>query len=371
MSPVRLFLLALALVPLGCIYTDGINRPPALEVKVETPTVYVGDEVVISAQNSTDPDGDSLTFEWSLEWRPLPGRGGGDIPSPQPCPRSVPENKYCFVPQAKAIYDVRLTVTDRWGASRSTPEDEPIEISVNNRAPVAVLDVVTVGNEFGQFTAGREILLYAGNSSDEDAGDVLSFTWTVDVPQASLDAFWQTLDSDGASTEDASEAVFLRLVPDVQGSYRVTVRVDDGSGGIEAACCDSADRDLFVVEDRAPCVTGTAPDWSLGALVFDRTEVRRLEVTHVADDLDFYPGGPHASFRWSVSSAPGEPFAPVSGYSYPYLDVDGAAFDLGQVIRVRVIPEDRVDRPAPGCPESQTTCGADCFEWVTWEIEFR
>ncbi len=373
MKPTVVLLLLGALGSLGpaCVYTDGINDPPELEVTKDSDTVYVGDEVVISAQNSTDPDGDALTFHWTVEWRPLEGAGSGDIPTPADCERIVPANKFCFKPLAKAIYDVHVTVTDRWGASTSTPEDEPIEVVVNNRPPVAVLDVVTLGNEFGEFTLGREIRLYAGNSTDLDDGDVLSYTWSVEVPEASRNLATQTLDINGTPTEDASRAVFLRMIPDVHGTYTVTVEVDDGTTGSQQQCCDSADKDLHVIEDEAPCIAATDPDFSTGTLIFDRSEVRRLEVIQVTDDLDPYPGGAEASFEWSLETEPGEGFVPIAGYHFAYLDVDGADYNLGQQIRVRVRPLDRVERDAPQCPESQQTCGSDCYEWITWDIEFR
>lgn len=355
--------------PLGCIYTEGINEAPVIRLQADTaPPIYIGDEVVISAQGTRDPNGDSMTFQWSLEWRPLAEGGGGDIPTPADCSRFVPPDKYCFRPLAKAIYDVHLTVRDRWGARTSTPPDAPFEVVVNNRPPKARLSVITLGNEFGEFTLGSEILLWAGDSTDPDDGDVLTYAWEVAEPPASRDFVAQTLNVQMQPTGDATEAVYLRLVPDVRGIYSVTVTVSDGAG---PESVDSATRDLFVREDSPPCVVGTDPDFASGALVFDRTERRRLEVTRVQDDLDPYPGGAYASFAWSVEWSQGSGFMPVVGYGFPYLDIEGADYSLGQRIRVRVRPLDRVDRPPPICPESQITCGASCFEWITWDIEFR
>lgn len=362
--------MAIPLVALaGCVFTEGINRPPSISIALDTaPPVYIGHEVVISAQGSTDPDGDALSYEWSLEWRPLAGAPTGDIPSPATCERLVPEGKYCFRPLAKAIYDMHLTVRDRWGAKTSTPRDAPLEVVVNNRPPEARLNLISVGNEYGEFTVGSEILLYAGSSRDLDEGDVLSFSWDVAEPPASSDPIVQTLDAAQQPTSDATDAVYLRLVPDVRGTYTVTVTVSDGAG---LDSVDSASKDLHVIDDAPPCVTATEPSYASGTLVFDRTETRRLEVTRVSDDLDPYPGGAQASFAWSVELSPGAGFLPVAGYDFPYLDLDGAAYQLGQAIRVRVLPLDREERPPLACPETQVTCGDDCLRWITWDIEFR
>ena len=111
-----------------------------------------------------------------------------------------------------------------------------------------------------------------------------------------------------------------------------------------------------------------------GTLVFDRYDLRRLEVTEVTDDQDPYPGTTdgEADFVWLIEESTQVGFLEIPGYGFPYLDIDPTDFTTTQQIRVRVIALDRAAHDLSSCPVEQPTCAltAGCYQWITWDIEF-
>ncbi len=353
----------------ACLYLDGINEPPEVSMRLATDTelVYIGEQVWVDARDTRDPDGDSLTFSFTLEHS-----GSGDDPAPQPCLVSTQPWEYCFVPTAKVTYTVTLRVTDGRGA---VAVGDPLEVHVNNREPQVDCRFDTYPKPNNHFVVGREIWMTGLGSTDPDQGDVLRYHWEErlrPLDSQTADFVMQPSDITGEPTDEDASAVRLLVVPDVPGSYEVGLRVSDGPNGENLS--DLCQLFFEVDPDEEPCIASTSPDFASGTLVFDRLSVRRLEVTGVTDDLDPYPGGAdgEADFIWMIELSPGEGFVELSGYGFPYLDIDGADFALNQRVRVRVIVLDRVSHDLSSCPVDLDTCAlrAGCFQWITWEIEF-
>jgi hypothetical protein len=349
----------------GCLYLEGINEAPEVELREESIGPYhVGDQIWVTAQASRDPDGDALYFDWTIEHG-----ASADDPTALSCGVHVEPGKLCFVPAARVTYTVSLRVEDDWGA---TTRALPLSFYINNRPPTADIQVVSPAKDNNHFVVGREIWFLAGASSDPDAGDALSYTWIELLrPQGSSTAEFvmEPCDANRIPTADPDQAVFLKLIPDYPGTYSVRMMVSDGEDE------DSVDRSVEVDADAPPCLGATDPDYRIGRLLFDRSETRRLEVTSVTDDLDPYPAAATGTttFRWLISDGGDGRFMEIGGYPLPYLDLDGTDFALGQQVRVRVVAEDRVVRDLSACPENQALCAivAGCFQWVTWDLEFR
>lgn len=78
------------------------NLPPSAAFSVLSTNVWFGEEVILSAESSTDPDGNDLTYTWS--W--VTGSASG--------------HTLTLVP--KGVVDLTLTVSDEFGATNSTTQ---------------------------------------------------------------------------------------------------------------------------------------------------------------------------------------------------------------------------------------------------------
>jgi hypothetical protein len=370
-----LFLLAGLLSIGGCLFTkkiEPVNEPPTASIELQTgpSLIHIGERVFVSAAKSEDPDGDELTYEWSIEYEvgvedaygecgPESGAVTCDGGDGADC---------CFVPQAKTSFTVRLRVYDDEGLRSERKE---LVVPVNNRPPEAVISAETMPNASGHYTVGQEIWSHAFQSSDPDDNDELSYEWWAERPPGSDTELFvlQPSDTAHAPTMLAAEAVRCLMIPDHPGTYVLHLAVSDGQTE------ESTQRTIEVDEDSPPCIGDTAPGHAAvnPVLFFDLGETRRLEVLRVGDDLDPYPPAGSISFTWQLNEAPAEGFRTVPGYGEPYLDIDTDDYSAGQQIQVRVIIHDRKQRDLSSCSPQDSTCSieAGCAQWVTWKIEFR
>jgi hypothetical protein len=358
----------------GCLYLDGINDPPEARMVLvpDENYIYIGDKVWINASGTSDAQDpmDRLHFRFDVEHTLSP-----DSPSPQKCAAYQEKWEYCFIAGAKVEYRVTLRVTDDAGAVSWA---EPVLVVVNNRDPVAECRFDTFSKPNNHFIVGREVWMTGVESFDQDEGDVLSYHWEERLrPTNSLtaDFVMQRSDLTGEPTSDPEAAVRLLVIPDVPGSYEVGLRVADVPDPDPDDLSNLCQLFFEVDPDEEPCIASTSPDFATGTLVFDRFDVRRLEVTQVTDDLDPFPGSAsgETDFQWQIEEAPGAGFMDIPGYGFSYLDLDGGQFALNQWIRVRVVALDRAAHDLSSCPVTLATCAlrAGCFQWVTWDIEFR
>jgi len=86
------------------------NSAPTADAGVDQ-SVTVGDTVLLDGGGSSDPDDDSLTYNWTIEIRPLGSNAVIDVPSS--------ENPK-FTPDVEGSYDVQLIVND--GLENSNPD---------------------------------------------------------------------------------------------------------------------------------------------------------------------------------------------------------------------------------------------------------
>ncbi|MGV7210111.1 PKD domain-containing protein [Oxalobacteraceae bacterium A2-2] len=239
----------------------------------------VGSEVLLSGSNSSDAEGDPLTFSWTVVSKPanstvtIAANAGAQV---------------TVKPDVGGTYVFNLKVTDSKGAS----SEQRATVLVDNTPPASSLVVsvsytaVPVTKPSQDVSVGAAIVLDASASADSD-GDPVSTTWQfVEQPVASK-----------AGLVTAGKTV--RFVPDVPGTFRVRARGADPKG----AYADT----IFVFEARnqAPAVvvvgnvTPQAQDAG-GSTI--QASVGYLVSLNGANSTD--PAGKPLTYAWSLSSKP-------------------------------------------------------------------
>jgi len=195
--------------PLACIHAD---QP-----------VFVGDTVNLDGACSTDPDGDPLTYAWSLT---PPSGSTADI---QPTTTATAS----FDLDLPGTYVVQLIVRD--AALDSPPVT--LALTTDNSRPVAD------PGPNRQAQVGDHVTLDGSGSSDADA-DPLNFLWSL----------LNRPDGSTATILDADRE-FAGLVPDLPGLYVIQLIVNDG----QLASDPGTARIEVIVGNGPPHLTSTAP----------------------------------------------------------------------------------------------------------------
>ncbi len=176
-----------------------VNNPPSANAGADE-TVNVGDLVVLDGSGSSDSDGDTLSYQWSLQSQPA---GSSSFLS------AATEVNPSFIPDVAGDYTISLVVND--GTVDSNADIVIITaLSLSNNPPVADAgadDTVNVGDT---------VVLDGSGSSDPD-GDPLSYQWTITKPPTSTSVLAN------ATTVNPS------FIPDIADDYTITLVVNDGT----------------------------------------------------------------------------------------------------------------------------------------------
>lgn len=226
--------------------------------------------VTLNGSNSSDPDGDALTYQWRVVSVPIGGSGTlSNTSAPAPT----------FTPEAVGSYVFALVVND--GELDSDEDRVTVTASEANAAPSA-----DAGRDMNAMT-GTVVNLDASSSTDAN-GDTLSYEW----------AFVSKPGGSGASLTNGN-AVNASFTPDVDGSYVLEVTVNDGE-------LEDTDRVTVTAE-----TANSAPVADAGV---DQTvyvgDVVRLDGGDSSD-----ADGDRLTFTWSFVSKPDGSTATLAGAS--------------------------------------------------------
>jgi hypothetical protein len=173
------------------------NSPPVASAAASPQAVtLIGSTIQLDGSQSYDPDGDPITYQWSLVSPPgsLAKLSDSTIVNPT------------FIADVHGTYVAQLIVSDPW--IQSTPAT--VTISSLNLKPVA-----NAGTSQSAIV-GDTVTLNGSGSSDAD-GDPLTYQWSfTSVPAGSLS---------GIASPTSKETTF---VPDLPGSYVAQLIVNDG-----------------------------------------------------------------------------------------------------------------------------------------------
>jgi hypothetical protein len=177
---------------------DIPNEPPTGDAGPDQ-NVETGSLVTLDGSESTDLEGDALTFDWVLSAPTGSGATLSDTAAVSPT----------FTADIDGTYSINLSVSD--DAAQSAIDEVIVNATTTNAAPVA-----SAGADQNVAT-GSLVTLDASASSDAN-GDMLSHIWTLtNLPTSSI----ATL-SDSTSSSP-------QFTADVAGIYEATLVVNDGS----------------------------------------------------------------------------------------------------------------------------------------------
>ena len=260
----------------GSNYTGSYSGTAAVSPVVGTPnlpptanagpnqTVYIGTNVQLDGTGSTDPDGDPLTYHWSLTSVPTGSAATlSSTTSPQPT----------FLVDKPGSYTAQLIVND--GFVNSTPST--VVISTKNSPPVA-----NAGPN--QTTTVTSTVQLDGSGSSDVDGDSLTYKWSfASVPTGS------------AATLSNPAIVNPTFVVDKKGAYTVQLIVNDGQ-------VDSAPADVTITTLNSPPVANAGPDQKINV-----GQTVQLDGSG-STDVD----GDTLTYAWSMLSTPAGSNATIS-----------------------------------------------------------
>ncbi len=197
------------------------NTPPVADAGAAQ-MVFVGAPVDLDGSGSSDVDGDPLAYAWSFVSRPTASNAIIDDPTAE---------QTRFTPDQRGLYVVQLIVND--GTADSAPDTTSFD--TDNRAPSAA-----AGSD--QQTRQDATVWLDGSASSDPDGDPLDYRWSIaEQPPGSAAQL-----SDSATVAPA-------LTPDLEGTYRIELIVNDG------ALDSPADLTIVTVSRGPPIITAVAP----------------------------------------------------------------------------------------------------------------
>lgn len=176
----------------------GSNATPVALASGPSLRLPLNTTLTLRGTGSTDADGDTLTYAWTMVSKPAASTAALSATSGATVQLTT---------DAAGSYQVRLRVTDPSGAY----SEQVLNIDSGNAPPVAMIDKSRI-----TLLAGAAASASAATSYDDD-GDGLTYAWAIDARPA------------GSSAAIAApNAAQLAFTPDVAGTYVASVTVSDG-----------------------------------------------------------------------------------------------------------------------------------------------
>jgi RHS repeat-associated protein len=297
--------------PPDTVTVSTLNRAPVADAGPDR-AAFVGETVTLDGTGSADPEGDPLSYAWSL--LSVPPGSAAALTMPASATPTFPID----VP---GTYVAQLVVND--GALDSSPDT--VVVATTNRAPLA-----DAGPDAVAFT-GASVTLDGTASADPD-GDALTWAWVlITIPPGS------------AASLDDPTAPTPSFTLDLLGDYVAQLTVNDGS------LDGPPDTVRISAQNRPPSIDSTPPpSVDEGALYAydvlasdpDGGDVLRFELRAgpAGATLDPVTG----ALRWTAS--------PAGSAAFTVAVVDLAGAEATQAFTVTVAPGNRaptIDSTAP------------------------
>jgi hypothetical protein len=295
-----------------------VNQAPTADAGPDQPGVSSGATVTLDGSGSSDPDGDALTYSWTLPTVPagsaaLLSDGSAVAPT--------------FVADVVGTYVAQLVVND--GTVDSAPDT--VTITVDNTTPIA-----DAGTDQTFPAEGVTVTLDGSSSSDAD-GDPLTYAWTLTAPAGSAAAL-----SDATVVDPTFDA-------DLPGNYVAELVVNDGT--VDSAA-DTVTVSVGDTEPAAPVgLTASGEDGQIDLDWADNTET----------DLAASP------YRVLRSETQGGPYSDVSGALSASSYLDSSTVVNGTTYYYVVTAEDAGGNVSPESAEVAVTPNGPVHAYWTME----
>ena len=178
------------------VVISTLNSAPIAEAGLDQAITLIGTTVQLDGTQSYDPDGDSITYEWTFASMPT-----GSNATLTNANTAAPT----FLADVYGTYLVRLIVSDPWTQSGDT-----MLVSFENVQPVANAGTSQSAH------VGETVTLNGSGSSDAN-GNPLTFSWAI-----------TSFPAGSAAAIANPTAMNTTFVPDVAGTYVIQLVVNDG-----------------------------------------------------------------------------------------------------------------------------------------------
>jgi len=249
------------------ILASATNLAPVAKPGVNQ-SVVVGSKVSVDASASSDPNGDSITYRWSLLFKPV---GSTATLS------SATTASATFTADLAGTYLVGLTVNDG-------KVDSPVVVLTVTAAKLNAVPVANAGTN--QNVTASSLTTLDGTASTDADLDGLSYTWSLISKPSSSNA--------ALSSTTSPKPTFT---PDVAGTYVASLVVSDGK-----------DRSPTAVVTVIASASNSAPVANAGsAQSVSTAAVVTLNGTGSTD-----ANGDTLTYRWTLTSKPTSSTAALS-----------------------------------------------------------
>lgn len=255
--------------------------PPLAAIAGGDRNVGLGEAVNLDGTASTDPDGDELTYFWSVS-----------APADSSASLLVDTPTASFIADAPGTYTVTLTVND---GAWSTSDTITVTVEDPNHAPNCYAlpgDTVAMGT-----TASLD----AGPTYDPD-GDALTYNWRIQGQVPKVDKKGNiVVDDDGNVVTESVDDSFEDAGPTLDyvlgwtGYWTVTLEAVDPSG---ASCASQTTWEVYDPADGPPA--SKAPNCSAGVDM----QGRYGDQFDLLDGVAVDPDGTDITYSWAIASAP-------------------------------------------------------------------
>lgn len=262
------------------------------------PTFTHHDTVYLFANRSNDPEGDDISFKWTVEERPV----GSVVEFGEP----VDTEENWFKPDLAGVYKFSLKTTDKTGSGESAIAFKTIDVT--NSIPVVELltfaqpNYATTTQTYAEVGHPMSIDIAVSDEDDSYSQDQASSnTWGLKLknkPEGSSATFTTT------DTAYSQNIYYIRnkFTPDIPGFYTFSFWTADTVGAIDTKTL------TFNVKNTSPIAKILCIECTLGQLNADHIPVGTSIMLSAKDSQEPIGAGFKSNlgltYEWEVESTP-------------------------------------------------------------------